>query len=214
MGHPAAGRLRLQRPVVGRVRPHATARRRALRRHRGTDHRPRGHRRGRGSLPAGRLAHRRRLRADRPGGDHSAPAGGGHRRRVGLAGEVSRAHPRRGQDRHGPEHAGGARRRHSGHPRFPQPGRAAYQPGRPAGPRPPAAPLRPLGRPQRRRVPLRPVDAAGTAYAQPAQLPADAGESRKAQTLTDGVGKGGGLHRLRRPPAAGSNSCSSNPLGG
>lgn len=58
----------------------------------------------------------------------------------------------------------GACRRHSGHPRLPEPGRAARQPGRPAGPRPRPSPLRRLGRPQCRRVPLRLVSAAGTAF--------------------------------------------------
>ncbi len=68
--HPPPRRLRLQRPVVVRVRPHPTGRSGTLRRRGRTDHRPHGHSRGGGGLPPDRRTHGQHLRVDRPGGHH------------------------------------------------------------------------------------------------------------------------------------------------
>lgn len=53
--------------------------------------------------------------------------------------------------------AGGTRRGHPDHPRFPQPGRTAHQPGRRTGPRPRPTPVRGLGSAECGRVPLIPA---------------------------------------------------------
>lgn len=99
------------------------------------------------------------LRADRARGDHATSAGGGHRHRARLAGAIPRTDPRGGQGRDDPVRAAGARRRHPGHHRRPEPGRTTDQLGRGTSPRPRPEPLRRLGRPEHRRFSLRPISA-------------------------------------------------------
>lgn len=154
---PAARWLRLQRLRLGRVRPRPAGDRRTVRRHRPAGHRPGRHRGGRRGSPAPGRPRRTDLRADRARPQYASPTSRGDRRRTRRTRPVHRADPRRGRRADAAVHARARGRDHPGHPRRAHPRRAAHQPRRRAGPRPPAPHLRRVGPGSRRCFPVRPA---------------------------------------------------------
>ncbi|WP_345146956.1 SDR family oxidoreductase [Nonomuraea rubra] len=177
---PAAGRLRLQRPGLGRADPCAPHGRRAVRRRRPARHRPGRHRRGRLRGAAPGRARRAYVRAHRPAARHPARAGSRDRAGDRRAGALRRAEQAGGPRADAGLHARAGRRGHPHHPRHADGGGAAGQPGRgtPPGPRP--TPLRHLGHPQPRGLPVTGTSARPLAVPAPETLARPGADSQAA----------------------------------